>query len=81
MPYLHGNQRLSVGHEAILAPAAGKGKLPVAEGFMQRHKANPHQRPGKFLLSSATMSEFVLKDFLSRVNICLITAIAKTVNS
>ena len=35
MPYLCGNQRLSVGHEAILAPAAGKGKLPVAEGFME----------------------------------------------
>lgn len=79
--YLHGNQQLSVGHEAILAPAAGKGKLSVTEGLMWRHKANPRQRPGKFLLSSATMSEFVLKDFLSQVSICLITAVAKTVNS
>lgn len=81
VPYLHGNQQLSVDHEAILAPAAGKGKLPVVEGFMRRHKANPHWRPGKFLLSSAAMSEFVLKDFLSQVSICLITASAKTVNS
>lgn len=65
MPYLHGNQPLSVGHEATLSPVAGKGKLSALEGFMQRHKSNPHRRPGKFLLSSNTMSESVLKDFLS----------------
>lgn len=80
MSYLDGTQQLSVGHEAMLAPAAGKGKLPAVE-FVWRHKANPGRRPGKFLLSSATMSEFVLKDFLSQVSICLITAIAKTVKS
>lgn len=35
----------------------------------------------KFPLSSLPMSEFVLKDFLSQGSTCLITAIAKTVNS
>lgn len=67
--------------QAILAPATGKEKHPVAEGFMWRHKANPYWRPGKFPLSSLPMSEFVLKDFLSQGSTCLITAIWKTVNS
>lgn len=41
---------------------------------------NPWWRPGKSLLF-ATESELVLKDFLSHLSICLITAIATTVNS
>jgi len=81
LPYLHGNRQWSAAYEAILTPAAGKGKLPVAEGFIWRHKAKPCQRTGKLLLSSTTLSEFVLKDFLSQASVCLITAIAKTVNS